>query len=95
MSSIAQEESRSISENVKWDIRKSFSDGKVMLPYSRFLGYDKDENDNIITIPEEAKVVKRIYSLFLESKSQNNIATILTKEGIPTPGKSKVVLFNH
>ena len=39
MSSLAQEESRSISENVAWGIRKSFSDGKVMMPYGAFLGY--------------------------------------------------------
>ena len=39
MSSLAQEESRSISENVTWGIRKRFADGKVALPYKHFLGY--------------------------------------------------------
>jgi DNA invertase Pin-like site-specific DNA recombinase len=41
MSSLAQEESRSISENVTWGQRKRMADGKVSLPYKRFLGYDK------------------------------------------------------
>ena len=39
MSSLAQEESRSISENVTWGQRKRFADGKVSLPYKQFLGY--------------------------------------------------------
>lgn len=90
MSSIAQEESRSISENVKWGIRKSFSDGKMFIPYSKFLGYKKDENGNVVIIPDEAKIVHRIYALFLEGKLQNHIADILTNEHIPTPsGKDK------
>lgn len=41
LSSLSQEESRSISENVKWGQRKKFSDGKFSLAYSIFLGYDK------------------------------------------------------
>lgn len=42
MSSLAQEESRSISENVTWGQCKRFSDGKVSLPYGQFLGYEKE-----------------------------------------------------
>lgn len=41
MSSLAQEESRSISENVTWGQRKRFADGKVSIAYSSFLGYQK------------------------------------------------------
>ena len=37
-------QSRSISENITWGQRKSFSDGKVHLPYKRFLGYEKGED---------------------------------------------------
>lgn len=44
MSSLAQEESRSISENVTWGKRKSAADGKISLPYRNFLGYEKEEN---------------------------------------------------
>ena len=41
MSSLAQEESRSISENCVWGQRKRFADGKVTVPFGRFLGYDR------------------------------------------------------
>ena len=44
MSSIAQEESRSISDNVTWGQRKRFADGKVSLGYKHFLGYEKGED---------------------------------------------------
>lgn len=48
MSSLAQEESRSISENVTWGQRKRFAVGKVSFAYKRFLGYDKDSDGNIV-----------------------------------------------
>ena len=63
MSSLAQEESRSISENVKWGQRKRFADGKVSLPYKQFLGYEKGEDGFPKLIEEEAKIVKLIYIL--------------------------------
>ena len=40
MSSLAQEESRSISESVTWRQRKRMADGKITLPYKQFLGYN-------------------------------------------------------
>lgn len=58
MSSLAQEESRSISENVVWGRRKSFQDGKVSLAYSSFLGYDRGENGEMVINPEQAKTVR-------------------------------------
>lgn len=86
MSSLAQEESRSISENCTWGQRKRFADGKVTVPFSRFLGYDKGEDGNLIVNPDQAAIVRRIYSLFLQGKTPHGIAKILTSEGIPTPG---------
>jgi DNA invertase Pin-like site-specific DNA recombinase len=44
MSSLAQEESRSISENVTWGQRKRFANGNVTMPYKQFLGYEKGED---------------------------------------------------
>ena len=41
MSSLAQEESRSISENCTWGQRKRMADGKVSVPFDHFLGYDR------------------------------------------------------
>lgn len=90
MSSLAQEESRSISENVTWGQRKRFADGKVALPYKRFLGYRKGENGLPEIVESEAVVVRLIYRLFLYGKSPSAIARYLTDEGIPTPaGKKK------
>ena len=90
MSSLAQEESRSISENVTWGQRKRFADGKVSLPYKQFLGYEKGPDDIPVIVEEEAIIVRRIYSLFMAGKTPYLIAKALTADGIPTPaGKSK------
>lgn len=89
MSSLAQEESRSISENVTWGQRKRFADGKVALPYKRFLGYRKGENGLPEIVESEAVIVRLIYRLFLYGKSPSAIAKYLTDEGIPTPGGKK------
>jgi DNA invertase Pin-like site-specific DNA recombinase len=86
MSSLAQEESRSISENVKWGKRKSFADGKVSLPYKQFLGYEKGEDGSPKIVPEQAELVRRIYTMFLEGRTPSGIATLLTEANIPTPG---------
>ena len=90
MSSLAQEESRSISENVTWGQRKRFADGKVTLPYSSFLGYRKGPDGLPEIVPEEAETVREIYRLFIQGKTVNWIANHLTGKRIPTPrGKSK------
>lgn len=86
MSSLAQEESRSISENVTWGQRKRFADGKVSLPYKTFLGYQKGANGLPEIVPEQAEVVRRIYRLFMQGKTPSGIAKLLTEEDIPTPG---------
>jgi len=90
MSSLAQEESRSISENCTWGQRKRFADGKVTLPYKQFLGYDRGEDGKPVINEEEAALVRRIYSLFLEGNTPSGIAKMLTAEGIPTPAKKAV-----
>ncbi len=88
MSSLAQEESRSISENVTWGQRKRFSDGKVSLPYKRFLGYDKApvKDDPPVVNREQAEIVRRIYTRFMQGQTSCGIARELIAEGIPTPG---------
>lgn len=89
MSSLAQEESRSLSENVTWGMRKRFSDGKVSMPYKRFLGYRKGPDGLPEVVEEEAKVVREIYEMFLAGKTTRAIATDLTRRGIPTPAGKK------
>ena len=90
MSSLAQEESRSISENVTWGQRKRFADGKVSLPYGHFLGYQKGPDNLPEIVEEEAVIVRLIYRMFLYGKSPSAIASHLTDEGIPTPGGKAV-----
>ncbi|WP_366923895.1 recombinase family protein [Metallumcola ferriviriculae] len=90
MSSLAQEESRSISANVTWGQRKRFADGKVSLPYGQFLGYEKGEDGLPKIVEKEAEFVRLIYKLFLEGKTPSGIAKHLTEKGIKTPaGKQK------
>lgn len=90
MSSLAQEESRSISENVTWGQRKRFADGKVSFAYSRVLGLDKGPDGTIVVNAEQAETVRLIFSLFLEGMSPHSIAVELTKRGIKTPGGKDV-----
>jgi len=89
MSSLAQEESRSISENVTWGQRKRFADGKVSMPYKRFLGYEKGEDGTPKIVESEAEFVRLIYRLFMEGKTSSAIAKHLATSGIPSPGGKK------
>ena len=88
MSSLAQEESRSISENITWGQRKRFSDGKVSMPYKRFLGYKKGENGYPVIVEKEASIVKLIYRLFLDGKTSSGICKYLESVNIQSPGGS-------
>lgn len=90
LSSIAEEESRSISENVKWGQRKKFADGKYQVPYKNFLGFCKDPNGSLAIVEEEAQVVRLIYYLFLSGYTVNAIAIMLTKANIPTPARKQI-----
>ena len=89
MSSLAQEESRNISENTTWGQRKRFADGKVSVPFGRFLGYDRGENGGLVVNPGQAAIVRKIYSLFLQGKTLHGIKRILEGEGILSPGGKK------
>lgn len=84
LASFAQEESRSVSENNKWSIQKKFQRGEAMITTERFMGYDKNKDGNLVINNEEAKIVRRIFELYLEGKGSFTIAKILNSEGIPT-----------
>ncbi len=83
LSSLAQEESRSISENSQWGIRSLFQQGVVHINTKRFYGYDKDENGRLVINEEQGKVVKWIYEAFLDGLSPAVIAQKLNEEGVP------------
>mgnify|MGYP000507734166 FL=1 len=83
LSSLAQDESRNISENCKWGIRTKFKNGEMHLNTFKFLGYDKDENGKLIINKEQAKTVRRIYRDFLIGINPAQIAKELTEEKVP------------
>lgn len=90
MSSLAQEESRSISENTTWGKRKQFADGRASIGFKHFLGYDKGPNGEFVINEEQAVTVRYIYKRYLEGFSTYKIACELTDMGVPTPaGKKK------
>ena len=87
MSSFAEEESRSISENVKWAVRHRYAQGIYHLP-GQLLGY-RHSLDGEIQIDEVgAKVVRFIYLPALAGKSSTDICRILMNYGIISPGQS-------
>ncbi len=90
MSSLAQEEARSISENTAWGRRKQFADGKYSLAYSTFLGYDKGPNGELVINEDEAPIIRRIYDEYLAGLSPYTIAKKLTADGIETPAHKTV-----
>ena len=90
LSSLAQEESNSLSQSSTWGIRRRFEQGKVIVNHTKFMGYDKDESGNLIINENQAKVVRRIYADYLNGKGTNRIAHELEKDGVPNwNGKSK------
>lgn len=85
MSSLAQEESRSISENTTWGKRKQFADGKGSIGYKWFLGYDKGFKIN----EKQAVTVRLIYKLFISGLSYYAITKELEERGLAAPAGGK------
>lgn len=84
-----QEESKSVSDNIKWMCRKKFERGELVINTRRFLGYDKDANGNLIINHTEAEILKRIYTEYLADNGAFKIAKLLDIEGIPTVTRSR------
>lgn len=90
MASLAQQESQSLSQNVKLGPQFRYQSGQVQVNHNHFLGYTKDADGNLIIDPEQAEVVKRIYREYLEGYSMDRIAKGLEADGILTgAGKTK------
>ena len=88
MASLAQQESQSLSQNVRLGLQYRYQQGKVQVCANRFLGYDKDEDGNLVINPKEAEVVKHIYREYLEGRSYYDIGHRLTADGIKTAAGS-------
>lgn len=90
MASLAQQESQSLSQNIKLGLQYRYQNGEVQVNHNRFLGYTKDEEGHLVIEPTEAEVVKRIYREYLEGGSLLQIGRGLEADGILTAaGKAK------
>jgi len=90
MASLAQQESESLSKNVKMGMQFRFQNGEVQVNHNRFMGYTKDEDGHLIIEPAEAEIVKRIYREYLQGASLKQIGDGLMDDGILTAaGKAK------
>ncbi len=85
LASFAQEESRSISENSKWGIRKRFESGEIGTANKHLLGYRYDEEQRkYIIIPEEAVIIRRMFDLYIKGVSLRDICDDLNSIGYRT-----------
>ncbi len=85
LASFAQEESRSISENVKWGIHKRFKSGEIGVANKHILGYQYDEEQKkYIIIPEEAESVRWMFQMYIDGVTLRDIADNLNNAGIRT-----------
>ena len=89
MAIVAEEESRSISNNIKWAIQKQFAQGHYLIHTKHFLGYSREEDNRIIIIPKQALAVRSIYQLYLDGKSIHQIALEMELREIESPEGNK------
>lgn len=87
LSSMAEGESTSISENNKWSTQKRFQNGTYIISYPPY-GYANKDGEMVI-VPEQAKVVQRIFSEILAGKGVDAIANELNQEQLPSKKGSK------
>ncbi len=84
MASLAQQESQSLSQNVKLGLQYRYQQGQIQVNHNWFLGYKKDAEGNLVIDPEQAEVVRRIYREYLQGMSTVKIAEGLEADGILT-----------
>ena len=85
LASFAQEESRSISENVKWGVRKRFQSGEIGTANKHILGYRYDEDGKkYVIIPEEAEAVRWMFQMYIDGVPLRGIAGSMNSAGIRT-----------
>jgi len=90
LSSVAEEELASISQNMKWSNQRRFKKGKFSVTTKRFLGYDKDRDGQLIINERQASIVRRIFKDYLSGMGAFRIAKALEADGIKNIfGKAK------
>ena len=98
LSSMAEDESASISQNEKWSIKRKFQSGTYKMSYVPY-GYMRDSEDHNHLIIDEyaASIVRKIFRLYLEGNGKAHIASILSSENILIPSlyKTRVLQQNY
>ena len=84
LAGIAEEERKSVRSNVQWAMRNKFLRGEVMVDTNRLIGFGKDDSGKLIIIPAQAKVVRKIFGMYLDGISAYRIAQILNQDHFPT-----------
>lgn len=77
--SIAEEERKQVSSNIKWSIQKQYQKGNPCLSFNRIFGYD----DGFVINEEQAKTVRLIYELYLQGECGDGIARMLREKRTP------------
>jgi DNA invertase Pin-like site-specific DNA recombinase len=104
LSSQAQEESRNISENTRWGIVRRYENGIISVNHKKFMGYTKDKKTGeLVIVPEQAEIVRRIFRMYLEGSSILEITRALEEDKIKTvtgkdtwhPGVIERMLINE
>ncbi|MBR0599774.1 recombinase family protein [Sinanaerobacter chloroacetimidivorans] len=80
---LAQDESRNTSENIQWGFQRKFEKGDIFTQYKNFMGYTCVDGD-IVIVPEQAEVVRKIFDLYLQGLSLGQIKAYLQSQGIKT-----------
>ena len=79
LASMAQEESQSISQNIRWRVKKRFEEGKPYIPQDIF-GY-RWNGDEYVIEPHEASIVRQVFEWYMEGLSAPKIAKRLDDRG--------------
>ena len=83
LAAFAQEESRSISENTIWGIRKRLEHGENR--WSKLYGYERNEDGLYQIVPDQAVVVQKIFDLYEHGASIDGICAYLDAHGARPP----------
>jgi DNA invertase Pin-like site-specific DNA recombinase len=82
LSSVAEEELASISQNMKWSNQRRFKKGKFSVTTKRFLGYDKNSDGSLVINEDQAAIVRRIFKDYLSGIGAFRIAKGLEEDGV-------------
>jgi len=80
---LVQDESRNTSENIQWGFQRKFEKGDIFTKYKNFMGYDYVDGE-VVIVPEQAEVVRKIFDLYLQGLSFGQIKSFLESQGIKT-----------